>query len=137
MKLIAVPIEAEALRASAQHWMPFLPMIAKRSKEPLTTLIDRVMRKEMRMILFWDEKLGRAVALAGIRLHYRGDDLIGEWLWMVGSRMKSWRHLLPDIEQMLRDAGCVECRPLCRPGWTKILKAHGYRITHIEMEKVL
>lgn len=137
MRLIAIPVDDEALRTSSAHWMPFLPLIAKRSKEPLTTLIDRIMRKEMRLVLVWDEQRTRAAALLGVRLHYRGDDLIGELLWLVGDDCKSWQHLLPDVEQMLRDAGCVECRPLCRPGWSRLLKQQGYKLTHVQMEKVL
>jgi hypothetical protein len=117
--------------------MPFLPLIAKRSKEPLQTLVSRVMNKEMRLILFWDDERDRAAALAGIRLHYRDKDLIAEWLWMAGGGRKQWQHLLPEVEQMLRDAGCVECRPLCRPGWSRILQQHGYKLTHVQMEKVL
>jgi hypothetical protein len=137
LKLIAIPITEEALKASAHHWLRFLPMIARRSKEPLPTLIARVMRKEIRLGLIWDEVADEAKALVGIRLHYRGDDLIAEWLWMAGHGRAQWQHLLPELENMLRDAGVKECRPLCRPGWSQLLKQHGYRITHIEMEKVL
>ena len=137
MKLIAIPIDDESLKEWMPHWLPFLPMIAKRSKEPLLTLINRIMSKEMRIILIWDETVDLPTALIGIRLHYRDKDLIGELLWMTGSGRQSWQHLLPDVEQMLRDAGCVECRPLCRPGWLRLLKQHGYRLTHMQMEKVL
>jgi hypothetical protein len=137
VKLIAVPIDDAALQASAPHWMQFLPMIAKRSKEPLTTLLDRIMRKEMRLALVWDEATEDAKALIGVRLHYRGDDLIAEWLWMAGHGRMQWQHLLPELENLLRDAGVKECRPLCRPGWSRLLKQHGYKLTHMQMEKVL
>ena len=112
-------------------------MIARRSKEPIRQLIDRIMSREMRLVLVWDDDINRATALIGVRLHYRGDDLIGEWLWMAGYGRKQWEHLLPELEELLRKAGCVECRPLCRPGWAKVLKAAGYRLTHIQMEKSL
>lgn len=137
MRLIAIPIDDEALKASSRHWLPFLPMIAKRSKEPLQTLIARVMSKEMRLGLVWDEAAKEAKALLGVRLHYRGDDLIAEWLWMAGHGRQQWQHLLPELENMLRDAGVKECRPLCRPGWSRILKQHGYQLTHVQMQKVL
>ena len=111
MKLIAVPIDDEALREWAPHWMPFLPMIAKRSKEPLLTLINRVMSKEMRLGLIWDEATNQAKALIGIRLHYRGDDLIAELLWTAGHGRTQWQHLLPELENMLARRGRERMSP--------------------------
>ena len=137
MKAIPIPINDEALRATAQHWLPFLPKIAQRTKEPLGELIRKVMSKEMRLVLAWDEAANRAVAMAGIRLHYRGKDLIAEWLWMTGYGRQQWTHLLTDLERLVREAGVKEFRPLCRPGWSRLLKQHGYRLTHVQMEKVL
>lgn len=138
MRLIPVPITDEAIKASAPHWVPFLPMIARRSKEPVKALIDRVLSKEMRLVLVWDDDVQKVTALIGVRLHMRGPDMIGEWLWMAGYGRKHWEHLLPELEQLLRAAGCVECRPLCRPGWARaVLQKAGYKITHIQMEKSL
>lgn len=138
MRLIPIPISDEALNETVDHWQPFLPLIARRSKESIATLRYRIYSKEMRLALVWNDDTSKADALVGVRLHMRGNDLIGEWLWMTGHGRKQWEHLLPDLEQMLRDAGCVECRPLCRPGWARaVLQKAGYRITHVQMEKVL
>lgn len=132
-----IAITGDTLERTAPHWLPFLPMIARRSKESLPTLLDRIMRHEVRIALIEDETTGKAVALLGVTLHYRGTDLIADWIWMAGHGRKAWEHLLPEFEQMLREAGCVECRPLCRPGWRKILERAGYRLTHVQMEKPL
>lgn len=137
MRLIPVPIDDKALQDTAQHWMPFLPMIARRTKETLVELIRKVTAKEMRIVLIWDEATNKPTGLIGVRLHYRGADLIGELLWTAGHGRQQWQHLLSDLENLLRDAGVKECRPLCRPGWSKLLKRHGYRLTHVQMEKVL
>ena len=135
MRLIVIPIDD--VDEWARHWVPFLPMIARRTKEPLLELVRKVREKEMRLALVWDDKTESAQALIGVRLHYRGDDLIGELLWMTGTGRQQWQHLLPDLENLLRDAGVKEFRPLCRPGWSRLLKQHGYRLTHVQMEKVL
>ena len=137
MKLVPIPIDDKALHDTALHWMPFLPLIARRTKETLVELIRKVLTKEMRLVLVWDEAANKPVGLIGVRLHYRGVDLIGELLWMAGHGRQQWQQLLPDLENLLRDAGVTECRPLCRPGWSKLLKQHGYRLTHVQMEKVL
>jgi hypothetical protein len=137
LRLVPVPLTQQQLRAWAPHWLQFLPAIARRSKETPLALIDQIMRKQVRLVLVWDDETKKASALVGVRLHMRGDDLIGELIWLAGHGRKDWQHLLPDLEQLLRAAGCVECRPLCRPGWSKILKAAGYRLTHVQMEKSL
>lgn len=137
MRLIVIPIEDEALRVSAVHWLAFLPAIARRTKEPMQELIRKVMAKEMRLAMVWDDATGQAKALVGVRLHYRDKDLIADWLWMTGSGRQQWQHLLPEFEHLLREAGVKELRPLCRPGWSRLLKQHGYRLTHVQMEKVL
>ena len=138
MRLIPVPLNDKAITDSAQHWLPFLPLIARRSKETVWALYDQVVNKQMRLVLVWDDDINRVVALVGVRMHMRGSDMIGEWLWMAGHGRQQWEHLLPELEELLRKAGCVECRPLCRPGWARaVLKKHGYKITHIQMEKVL
>jgi len=137
VKLIPIPIEDEALKAAAPHWLPFLPKIASRTKETFAELIRQVMAKEMRLVLVWDDNTSKAAALIGVRLHYRGEDLIAGLLWMTGTGRQQWQHLLPDLENLLREAGVKEFRPLCRPGWGPLLKQHGYRMTHVQFEKVL
>jgi hypothetical protein len=138
MRLIPVPLTEEGILALAPHWLPFLPLIARRSKETVRALRDQVENKQMRIALVWDDAANKATALVGVRVHMRGDDMIGELLWMAGYGRQQWEHLLPDLENMLRQVGCVECRPLCRPGWARaVLKKHGYRITHVQMEKSL
>jgi len=120
------------------HWYPFLQDISKRSKEPVKNLAAQILRKEVQPFLIWDEQAERAVALLGIRYLRCNDDLIAEWIWMTGKGMKQWTHLLADLETYLTEhIGCAEIRPVCRPGWSRLLKQRGYRITHYTMEKRL
>jgi hypothetical protein len=136
VRLITVPIDEKSLLDAAPFWFPFLPSISKRTKESVKELARKVMAFEVRLTLIVDEH-DKPVALLGIRLHMRGNDLIAEWIWMTGRNYKAWAHLLPEFEQLLKQAGVAECRPICRPGWAKILKPAGYRLTHVMMEKVL
>jgi hypothetical protein len=138
MRLIPVPLDDKTIKEYAPHWLPFLPLIARRSKETVRALYDQVIDKQMRIALIWDDEANKATALIGARIHMRGNDMIGELLWMAGYGRKQWEYLLPELEDMLHQAGCVECRPLCRPGWARaLLKKHGYKITHVQMEKSL
>jgi len=135
MKLVAIPLAD--YEAWNRHWLPFLPSISRCTKESVQTLFGQIKRGEVRLTLVWDDDSNQAVALIGIRLHMRDQDLIAEICWTTGRDYKAWIGLLPELEKMLRLAGVVECRPICRPGWAKILKANGYRLTHMMMEKVL
>ena len=138
MRLVPVPMTDEHLQGTAPHWLPFLPAIAKRSKEPLRTLLTKVAQKHVQPFLIWDDEIKLPVALLGVAYHKRGDDLIGELVWMTGSGRESWQHLLDDVERYLKDhVGCAVIRPVCRPGWKRFLQSRGYRETHVTMEKVL
>ena len=130
-----IPIPFDDLDKTAFHWFPFLPAISKRSKETVVNLLGQIKRHEVRIALVWDGQQARA--LIGVRIIRRGDDLIGELCWTTGQGMREWQHLLDVLEQLLKDAGCVEIRPICRLGWTRFLKSRGYKTTHMMMEKVL
>lgn len=134
MKLVPVPFDA--LREMAPLWVPFLREISKDSGEPLNDLIGYVAKHHIRIALAVDDE-GKPVALAGMRLWQRGADLIGDIVWCSGKDRHSWQHLVAEIENLLRQAGCAMSRPIARTGWTKLLKQHGYKATHIMMEKKL
>ncbi len=51
--------------------------------------------------------------------------------------MKLWLHLLDDIERYLKEMGCAECRPHSPLALERVLKARGYKPTHVIMEKTL
>jgi hypothetical protein len=138
MHLLPIQMTDEALQEAMPFWLPFLPAIAKRSKEPLRTLFAKVAQKHVQPFLIWSDEINLPEALLGVAYHRRGDDLIGELVWMTGRGRENWQHLLSDVERYLKDhIGCTIIRPVCRPGWKKFLQARGYRETHVTMEKVL
>ena len=117
-------------------WYPFLADISRRSKEPVEQLQDQVARGEVQLALIWDGNKARA--LVGIRILRRGNDLIGEIVWLTGKGMREWQHLLTQMEKYLKEhVGCAEIRPVCRLGWSRFLKTRGYKATHVTMQKVL
>lgn len=138
MQLIPIPLTDGHLNGLFPYWSAFLPHIAKRSKETVAELLAQVARRDVQPFLIWDETQNKPVALLGTRYHKRGNELIAEIVWTTGTGMKRWTHLLADLERYLAEhVGCVEIRPVCRPGWSRLLKRHGYRITHYTMEKRL
>jgi hypothetical protein len=133
MKLVAIPLDAH--EAWAEHWLPFLPRIAKRSHESVQDLMGQIHRREVRLVLVMNGE--KAQALVGLRIHQMDGKSCGDMIWLAGFGREQWQDLLPEFEQMLRDASCVMCRPICRPGWSRYLKRHGYQLKHVIMEKPL
>ena len=138
MHFVPIPTTEKALRDSSQHWLPFLPMIAKRSKESIEQLLDRIVSGYTEIALIWDDDKVEAQALIGIQYVKCGDELVGEITWTAGRGMREWEHLVSEVERYLRERmHCAIMRPVCRPGWSRMMKNHGYRTTHYVMEKRL
>ena len=137
MQFVPVPSTPDYLKAYAPHWLPFLPKISRRSKEAVADLFDQVMGGQVQVALVFDEA-NVAQALVGMRYTKRGDDRIGEVCWLTGSGARHWLDLLPEMERYLKEhMRCAVIRPVCRPGWARLIRGKGYRVTHYLMEKTL
>ena len=131
-----IPIDVEVLEDLRLLWGQFIPRIADRSDETEAELFDLVISGRVQVGLIWDGKT--AHALIGIVYRKAGRELIAEVHWAAGFGVKNWQHLLPEIEQYVKgQVGCTIIKPICRPGWKRLLKQHGYRMTHMMMEKAL
>jgi hypothetical protein len=133
--MILLPIPLNEHEAWEKYWAPFLPRIAQRSHESVSDLKGQIIRREVRLLLVMDGD--KAQALVGVYIHQMGGKSYGDMIWLAGFNREQWQELLPQFEQMLRDAGCIMCRTICRPGWSRFLKPRGYRLKHVIMEKPL
>src|SRR5215831_1447458 len=95
-----VPLHFTDLEPLFPIWFPFISKISARSKEPVKDLLRQIKEREVEIALVWDGT--RAHALVGIRYRQRGEDCIGEIVWLTGNKMKEWRDLLPDMEAYLK-----------------------------------
>jgi hypothetical protein len=135
LRLLPIPLAAHDLWE--EHWAPFLPRIAQRSHESIDDLRGQIERREVRLVLVVDDTASKVHALVGVRIHQMNGKSYADMVWLAGFGREQWQELLPAFEQLLRDAGCVACRPICRPGWSRYLKKQGYHMKHIIMEKPL
>ena len=135
MHFVPIPTTEQALRKSAPLWLPFLPRIADRVDETVDELIDLVISGRVQIGLVIDDD-DKAHALIGIQYRKAGRELIGELHWATGFGVKEWQHLLSEVEKyLIEHVGCTIIKPICRPGWKPLLKKHGYKQTHVMMEK--
>lgn len=136
MTLSLVPIPPDYLEGSRPLWFPYLASIAERSGNDVNEKIRMLCAGEAQAFLIWDDEANRARAFIGVRYAGRGPDRIGELIWLMGENRAAWVHLFGDLEKYLREhQGCVALKAIARPGWSKHLKASGYRLTHVVMEK--
>jgi len=134
MHFVPIPTHPDALRKTREHWLPFLPTIAEHLGEPLDDLLDQLAREITQIGLVWDGT--KAHALVGWQLRKDGSKLVAEVIWMEGEQHEKWQHLLPELEKYLTEHLKVDViRPISRPGWTRLLKKAGYKLTHCVMEK--
>jgi hypothetical protein len=132
MHFVPIPTHIDALRKTREHWLPFLPVIAESQGEPLEGLLDQIFSGFTHIGVVWDGE--KAHALAG--WHLRRGGKVAEIIWIEGVQRENWQHLLPELEKYLTEHLKVDViRPIARPGWTRLLKRAGYKLTHCVMEK--
>ena len=54
---------------------------------------------------------------------------------MTGRQSNKWQHLISKIEDFAKEEGCEMMELIARPGWQKVYNNHGYKRTHVVLEK--
>lgn len=138
MKLLPIPLNAEHIEGTKQHWLPLLERVSRGcTGEDLGILAQLVNDRLVQVVLAWDEENNRARALVGVRYVMRGKERVAEIIWSSDRFREEFEPLLSELEQFLRDMDCQVCRPIPRMALTKMLARNGYKATHMLMEKNL
>jgi len=134
--LALVPIPPDCLEETRNTWARFVYAIAERSRNDPLEMERMLFAGEAQAFLVWDPDIGKPIAFLGVRYMRRADGRVGELIWLMGENRKAWTHLITELETYLREhQHCVAIKAIARPGWAKVLKAHGYRLTHQVTEK--
>jgi hypothetical protein len=78
---------------------------------------------------------GGSVALLVTRIFERELCCTFEIQICVGSGLRDWLHLLPELEQHARNLGCKMVEMIGRPGWQRVLPQ--YRMRGVALEREL
>jgi hypothetical protein len=134
--LALVPLPPQHVEDTRPIWTPFVKSIADRSRNDPAEMERMLQAAEVQAFFVWDNERHRAQAFIGVQYVMRGSDRLGQMIWVMGEDRKAWTHLFVELETYLEtQQGCVGMKAISRPGWTKTLKANGYRLTHQVMEK--
>lgn len=136
MTLALVPLPPDYLEGCREYWWPYVRAISERDKCDPAEKERMLVAGEAQAFLIWDDETKRPQAFLGVRYALRGQDRIGELIWLTGENRAAWVHLFAELETFLHEhQGCVALKAIARPGWTKHLKTNGYRETHCVFEK--
>jgi hypothetical protein len=56
---------------------------------------------------------------------------------VTGKNRKLWQDKIEIIEKWAKQQGCTHLETYARPGWSRILKQHNYKVTHYLLERKL
>ena len=54
---------------------------------------------------------------------------------VTGRQMSKWQHLISGIEKFAKEENCKMMELITRPGWQRVYNNHGYKKTHVVLEK--
>jgi hypothetical protein len=131
-----LPVAPSQLDATRHEWTNYILQISERDKCDPNEKIRMLYESEAQAFFVWDDDAKKVLAFLGVRYVLRGQERVGELIWLMGEHRASWVHLFADLETYLRDVqGCKAIKAIARPGWIKHLKSNGFRLTHEVMEK--
>lgn len=138
--LVHVPIPLDVLNSTQMKalWEPFIPSIVQRTRQSTEQVLKQIKDGSVELHLVWDNEEQKAHALAGTRIFLQGDDKVGQIIWATGFDREKWFSLISDLERYHKEHhGCIEMTAIARPGWKRDLQQHGYRVSHVLVEKRL
>lgn len=138
MPIILFPVTPSELEGTRHHWWPYLLQISERDKCDPREKERQLIAQEAQAFFIWDSEAKKTLAFLGVRYALRGQEPVAEIVWLTGEHRAQWVHLFGELQTYLHDVqGCKAIKAIARPGWTKHLKANGFRLTHEVMEKEL
>lgn len=131
-----VPVPYDQLDISRPLWLSFVGQIAERERRPIERLLADVYVGAITLILVCNIENRQPVALCGYSIisGLTGNRYLIRWL--TGESAGQWTHLYARLESYFKEQfQCSGGAAIARPGWSKFLKANGYRLTHVEYTK--
>lgn len=99
---------------------------------------DACLSGDNQLWLVWDEDAeDKLRGVVVTRIIIRPNSKVANIFICTGKQRKLWQDRLHDIEKWAKDNKCTHCETYARPGWSKLLKQKGYKITHYLLEKKL
>jgi hypothetical protein len=120
-------------------WEPVRPFIERAMAESAYdepySVYEAV--KEERAVLWvvWDAGEILAVVVTQLSTTPKSK-ACGIWI-CTGNGRENWQELITEIEDYARREECTLMRHSARTGWARVLKPHGYKMTHAILEKAL
>ena len=98
-------------------------------------VFNAIVSREAQLWVVWNNHKPGAVIVTQLHNSSKGK-YCGIWI-CVGEGRIDTQHLISELEQWAKSEGCAFMRHEARPGWSRVLKAYGYEMPHVILEKDL
>ncbi|MGH6933294.1 MAG: hypothetical protein ACREEE_12780 [Dongiaceae bacterium] len=105
-----------------------------RGKETSEDIQNALMARDLQLWLLWDGSPKGAVVTEIVR-HPR--KTCCRIRICTGRGREDWQRHIAVVERWAKSQGCAAMELIARPGWSRLLKDHGYAVTHLFCEKEL
>jgi len=141
--LTGEPVDQPIVRQIPPHWLRFfwpqlLPDFERvvervRGRWTLETIAKQIINGDWQLWLVWDGTLKAAVAT---ELYHEDSGMkAARAVFVAGSEMKSWAHLITDLEDWARQNGAQRFDMIIAKGLARHFPE--YRMSHVLLEKDL
>jgi hypothetical protein len=142
IRLLPVP----TTKPYIETWLPelekFKPLIleGRESAELWEEILQDVRDGKIQLFFLADyrDDSSQPVMIAVLGLSYlrEGGQLVAEGCWVVGEGVNAWFYLYPEFEEyLIKHVGVKKFGTKCRPGWARLMRGHGYKQTHVYIER--
>lgn len=136
-----VPLPAQYLPDTWEHWSPWISKICERSKDDLADVVRDLRDGRKQVHLLWDpeEEMCRGILGTELLVHSTSGEKTCHLIWATGPGIKTdWASLLQQIQDYAREhLGCSRFKATARLGWKSLLRRGGFRFSHVIAEKDL
>lgn len=127
---------------SLSEWWPRIEklitdaMTTSRGKYTAQDIFDCAVLKKIQLWVIVDGKFS-VRALGITQINDFPSTRICQVICMTGEHYEEWEDLMAKAEHWARCNNCTDMELICRAGWKKVMKKHGYSETHVVLNKAL
>lgn len=120
---------------------PYVKAVIERLQPKLTgeRFVNNVLSGKWQLWVAWVPADRKVIAFMITELEqYDNGDRAAHMVIVTGDHREKWQDLaLQEVEKWAIEEGCVALSGWCRPGWEGLTRQHGFKRTHVLIEKKL
>ena len=103
----------------------------------LNDVLEDIYADKSQLWILWNEKKTQYQGCIVSKIIKRPNTKSLNLFIVTGKDRKQWQDKIKIIEDWAKLEGCTHLETYARPGWSRILKQHNYKVTHYLLERKL